>query len=611
MDTTFTTEMVRAMFGPNIAPIIATYKCSYKKVSGRLYIASNAVCFYSNLFGFERKLLIRIVDITIAGLTRSTSIIIRSNCLKSTTSTTSGGGGTVVSSCSSTNAVAGSMALSNVDNGIHGGQLENSTPFLQEHANTSLSSNEEELQQEEQQQLAGNDNHEVIIEEEHVFKSFQDRESVLQVILGLMGKKNDDIALEPNDCIGGTTTTTSSNRLDMVHDNNTMTLTERLFDHREPILQQQEQQLQTSLRLRTYSDPRDDHNNNNNSVSNHSNTVPKRSRVSSTPNWLKSKDSSRRMKKTTFNVSSSGSEQYAIPTLEEMKINFASNDNYPETIIQSYPIPNLSIEEFYKHFLHDDAKWSFQTFQQEVIKDENIQITPWKENDDNKNNNIHDDNSNNATNKALPLSSSQQQSRSMSFIHPRNAKLGPSTALTRKEQICTLYQPSHGIVLYSKTDFDGIPYSDCFVVEEKWIVEPLLQQQQQEQEQRRQTKICNASSNGCQLSIKFKVNFTKSTMMKKIIYSQTKQEIKDWFGLYMKYLESCVGNESSIPPMNNTAKYNTMYSDKFDVLYLIFGRVLISLLVSGGIYYIYTLHLRISMLEVQVENLINQLHKDI
>lgn len=582
MDNTFTTEMVRGLFGPNIAPIISTYKCSYQRVSGRLYIASNALCFYSNLFGFERKLLIRIVDITFAGLTRTTSIVIRSKCLR-TTKTISG-----------VTTTTASVAAASIVGTNETGEDENSN-----------SASEEEEQQFQEPMLSSNED---IIAEEHIFKSFDERESVLQVIIGLMGKKNED--LEKNDEANANTAI-----------NNSMTLTERLFDYREPLpssqttsllLNQQHHQSHEQLqpmRLRTYSDPRDVHRSHHpnipTSTSNH-NLVPLRSRISSTPNWMKNKEPNRRVKKTTFKVSQSSSERKLqktlIPTFEEMKINFASIDNYPECIIQSYAIPNLTMDEFYNHFLSDDAQWSFQVFQRRIIKDDNIQVTPWKDMNQKDN-----DCKGKGSSKHSPSTTTMQQSRLMSFIHPRSAKLGPSTAQTRKEQICTLYKkPSQGIVLYSKTSLEEVPYSDCFVVEEKWIIEPFPKS-------KRTTKHnTNSVTPGCQLSIKFKVNFIKSTLMKKVIYNQTKQEIKDWFDMYIKFLQGCVGNESLSPTlsMNSVDKHKVSLTSKLQILYAAFVRIWIILFTVGVCYYIYTLHLRILMLEEQVKTLIGKLRNE-
>ena len=572
MDIAFTTETVRNLFGPNISPIVSTYKCSHQRISGRLYIASNALCFYSNIFGFEKKFLIRIVDISFAGLTRSTSIVIRSKCLAtssscdSSTPTSNGSGGG-----------AGGNVFGMQISGRSSG--EDSSRIIEPNQN----------QQQEQQGIEENitspvvsschedkellETDEIIFEEEHIFKSFDQREAVLRVILNLMGKQeNDDI---------DQATCTKSNA------NRTTTLTERLFDFTtEPSSSNEEQlpssfsthhQQQPSLRLRTYSDPRDVHRN----------TVATRTRGGSTPNWLKSKEFSLRVRKPTSfksflqeSVREDAPKTTKLHILEDMKTDFESK--YPIPIIQSYHIPKLTVDDFFTKFLHDDAQWSFQVFQQNVIKDQNIDVTPWQQEQGVQ---THEPSRNRI--------SIQQQSRSLSFLHPRKkAKIGPSTALTKKEQKCTLLlqqQSIKGIVLHSSTKFEGVPYCDCFMVEEKWIIEPYNES--------------TSDAIGCFLSIRLRVNFIKSTMMKKIICNQTLTETKDWFELYIQFLERCMGlSESSRQIHDETTptpdEQSKIHSKSFSILSIIL------LLLFGGIYYIYTLYLRVSVLERKVESLL-------
>ena len=592
MDTTITTETVRNLFGPNISPILSTYKCSHQRISGRLYIASNALCFYSNIFGFERKLLIRIVDITFAGLTRSTSIVIRSKCLVSTSSDS-----TTLNSDGSRRRTRGSILFSSGCSSSGEDTSRKMEPNqnhqeqeMEKNVTAPVSSLDEDKEQLE--------NDEMIFEEEHIFKSFDQREAVLRVILSLMEMQNND-----ND----QATSMQSNG-----NSTLMTLTEPLFDFTtEPSscsLDQcgrsdvkktkskinwlgssneefssslsphhHHQQQHQSLRLRTYSDPRDVHRN----------TITTRTRVGSTPNWLKSKEFSLRVKKSTSSKSSPNeSVPKDVPTtnlhkLEDMKTDFESK--YPISIIESHHIPNLSVDDFFKTFLHDDAQWSLQVFQQNVIKDQNIDVTPWQQ----------EGGVNEATHNSMFRQ--KHQSRSLSFLHPRKkAKIGPSTALTNKEQKCTLLyqqQSIKGIVLHTSTKFEGIPYCDCFIVEENWIIEPHNE---------------SSDSIGCFLSIRLKVNFVKSTMMKKIISNQTLTETKDWFELYIQFLERCIsGSESSVQINDKATSTSDEQSKNYSNIYVIV-RILL-LVLFGGFYYTYTLYLKVSILERKVESLLNTL----
>ncbi len=650
-NTNFTTEIVRGLFGPNIAPIHSTHKCTHQRVSGRLYIAPNALCFYSNIFGFERKLLIRIVDITFAGLTRSTSIIIRSKCC------IDGRGRSTCTPATSTAATAAATAATVTNTSGNrgrissGGSSSTSRESLtkqepnQDHLGTEEENdvtNHTPLLEQEQQQTEqdtnrcdedNNNDDEIIFEEEHIFKSFEERESVLRTILNLMEKKD---AIPKS---------TSSHLLGKNYQNdqkNMTSLTETLLlDARETndakstsLLQSQssqnlllplkrnesrvnwfddthstslQKQQQPSLRLRTYSDPRDVYRSNSiRSRNTISNTLATKQAGggSSTANWLKSKEFSflggvkkpkdRQTKTCTTTLSSPN-----LPSLQDMKANFETN--YPDLITQSYTLPNHTIDDFYQTFLQDDAQSSFHVFQQSVMKDENIQVTPWNppkpDNDGNKSNS----NNNNVT---QALQSSHQ--RSMSFIHPRNSKIGPSTAQTRKEQTCMLFQqqqhsqqPSSlslvGIVLSSSTKFEGVPYSDCFLVEDQWIIEPINSVNDHNNH--------DSSKNGCYISIRFKVNFIKSTIMKKVIYRQTKQEMKDWFELYIQYLDSITGKEVSASDVvkDTLGLTKDMCRLQANVIALKICIVMLLCCIMGGMYHIYFLHLRMTTLEGKVE----------
>lgn len=69
-----TTEIVQNLFGTVVGPCWADCSCSYQRHHGRLYVSSKAVCFYSNLFGFERRLCLFLADLDQLELYRTTSI---------------------------------------------------------------------------------------------------------------------------------------------------------------------------------------------------------------------------------------------------------------------------------------------------------------------------------------------------------------------------------------------------------------------------------------------------------------------------------------------------------------------------------------------------------
>lgn len=91
------TEIVKALFG-NVGKVVGVFSCSVARQSGRLYVSTEGLLFYSvsselpychlllpyislkhlqNLFGFEKKISIRFCDARELMLYRSTSIFIR------------------------------------------------------------------------------------------------------------------------------------------------------------------------------------------------------------------------------------------------------------------------------------------------------------------------------------------------------------------------------------------------------------------------------------------------------------------------------------------------------------------------------------------------------
>jgi hypothetical protein len=57
-----------------VGPCCGDFATSYNRINGRLYVAKNAILFYSNLFGFERRLHLLASDIIDISLSGSTSI---------------------------------------------------------------------------------------------------------------------------------------------------------------------------------------------------------------------------------------------------------------------------------------------------------------------------------------------------------------------------------------------------------------------------------------------------------------------------------------------------------------------------------------------------------
>lgn len=72
----YTTEIVKALGGP-AGDVMQDVPCSYQRQTGRLYVSTDGLFFYSNLFGFEKRIGInynRALEIT---KTRTTTLLVR------------------------------------------------------------------------------------------------------------------------------------------------------------------------------------------------------------------------------------------------------------------------------------------------------------------------------------------------------------------------------------------------------------------------------------------------------------------------------------------------------------------------------------------------------
>ena len=75
----YTTEFVRALFQASVGEVLGDFSCSFQRQAGRLYIASKGLYFYSNLFGFERKIEIQFDKVVDVSIIRTTSIQVRTS----------------------------------------------------------------------------------------------------------------------------------------------------------------------------------------------------------------------------------------------------------------------------------------------------------------------------------------------------------------------------------------------------------------------------------------------------------------------------------------------------------------------------------------------------
>jgi hypothetical protein len=68
------TNIVEALFGPGLGPCWGDFSCTYNRIRGRLYATSQAVLFYTNLLGFERRICLLLREVQHMELFRTTSL---------------------------------------------------------------------------------------------------------------------------------------------------------------------------------------------------------------------------------------------------------------------------------------------------------------------------------------------------------------------------------------------------------------------------------------------------------------------------------------------------------------------------------------------------------
>jgi len=112
-----------------------------------------------------------------------------------------------------------------------------------------------------------------------------------------------------------------------------------------------------------------------------------------------------------------------------------------EVIINSLHLPKCSLQRFYDLFLSDDAIYPVKKYQTNTIGDRNIQVSAW----------------------------SASNERHIKFDHPLQNAIGPSHATTRRKQTLHRFDPK-AIVMESETHVHGIPAADCFRVRDRWFI---------------------------------------------------------------------------------------------------------------------------------------------
>jgi hypothetical protein len=147
------------------------------------------------------------------------------------------------------------------------------------------------------------------------------------------------------------------------------------------------------------------------------------------------------------------------------------------------------ISSFFTNYLADEAPLSIPLYM-ESIGDSSISTSQWSSKNKKYNPNC--------------------MTRTISYMHPvTNPLAGTPTAKAIKRQRFKKVG-SYGLLLESETQVIGVPKTDCFVTREVMLVQP------------------TSGNRGVVVNSRFQVVFTKSTMFKSIISTQTTSELKAW-----------------------------------------------------------------------------------
>ncbi|CAB9521515.1 GRAM domain containing [Seminavis robusta] len=479
-----TTEIVKSMFGPSVGLCWGDFSCQHNHVRGRLYASSEAVLFYSNIFGFEKKIALRYDDVQQMQLYRATSI-----------------------------------QVSVLDKPSHG---------------------EDDVTH-------------------YVFKGFSDRAQTLQILIDLwqqsQGAENIEAPEEAEEEIKlasssreelppqqssiqapGTSTTHSMSPGAPDEERAAITATATTTTRqpsnvplpqsilRPSKLSTPPSKSQSPARMDTAQTPQ-------RLFPDLASSAARRGRSKSLPPLHRRKSFKRSQSPGTEASGGSGTGTDAKDNTSPSTDSFDWDKSPSEgdlaawnnakknadACIKDIGIKPMSLAcslaTFFKLFLTDDAPNSVDKYQRgDAVKDVDVVITPWKEEDS-------------SSDPGITLV------RTINFRHPVSSSfgVGPSHAPTKKRQRMFRY-PGCGICISSSTNVEGLPGADCFVVEDWWIIEV--------------SKPGNDRS-GVTFSAKFGSKFTKYTFLKGVIQKNIKSGNIDWFRGYEKMVHAAVKEHSS------------------------------------------------------------------
>lgn len=187
----------------------------------------------------------------------------------------------------------------------------------------------------------------------------------------------------------------------------------------------------------------------------------------------------------------------------------SKDPSFKEVVCKRTALP-CSVGDFFNTFLCDDAPHSLASFQAVEKGDSDFDTSDWARSDD-----------------------GFTFTRTMNYIHPINAPMAPPKAQARKRQTLRRFG-EHGLCMETETKIDDVPYSDCFFVEDRILIESLPE-------------------GGVGLIAVFEVRFVKTTLMRRFIESKT---LSEYQGFWKGFVEM-VKRELANSDLSNSARQET------------------------------------------------------
>mmetsp|Transcript_103969 Transcript_103969/g.144696 ORF Transcript_103969/g.144696 Transcript_103969/m.144696 type:complete len:510 (+) Transcript_103969:17-1546(+) len=176
-----------------------------------------------------------------------------------------------------------------------------------------------------------------------------------------------------------------------------------------------------------------------------------------------------------------------------------------EVVLQT-ELECTDLSTFVDTFLSDDASYSIEKYQQDMIGDKDIEYSKWKS------------------------GTTSIQSRSINFVHPLKNKVGPSQAKTSRQQQLTICGTTKGLCLRNTTRVQGVPGADCFRGEDKWILEEVV-------DVSNQSSSSSTTKRRIQMTVSYRLVFEKRCMVQKLIQKNYRKETKDWYEGYATFIK--------------------------------------------------------------------------